>query len=456
MDQRYALRIVAPAVGAVVVLAGVGLTTQGATAETVAASYPRTAARDTRAVTQWIERNAHGIGTIDPAAPLDDMEPLRRSVGDASIVGLGEPTHGVKEVTTLKHRTLRFLVERMGFRTIALEDDWTLGLEINEYIRTGKGDLDALLKRTTGAWANREFADTMNWLRDFNSGREEGDKVQFVGVEYFTTWLPAYDIVKAHVAKVSPGNVRELGKHMKVLLPREDDAWAHAFWYAGVRNKERYLQHARQMYDLVRGLPHRPGDRAYSLALHAARQILSFYEAGALPGNEPNVYRDARAAENLRWWRGYDRSKIAYWAASPHTAVAPHLLLTDPSGADLAYPAVGSYLRRWYGTDYRSIGFTFDHGTVPGGEGAIDAPPPPEDWFEHPFGLVSRYDQMLMDLRVDAPAPVREWLRASARTRGLVDRTPQIPYDSTMSGGTLEQWFDVIVHRQEVTPARPL
>jgi erythromycin esterase len=131
-------------------------------------------------------------------------------------------------------------------------------------------------------------------------------------------------------------------------------------------------------------------------------------------------------------------------------------LPTDPYGSDLAYPTVGSYLRRWYGTNYRSIGFTFDHGTVPGDEGAVDAPPPLEGWFERPFGLVSRYDQMFVDLRVDAPAPVREWLRGPARTRGLVDRTPEIPYDSTMSGGTLEQWFDAIVHRQEVIPARPL
>jgi hypothetical protein len=54
--------------------------------------------------------------------------------------------------------------------------------------------------------------------------------------------------------------------------------------------------------------------------------------------------------------------------------------------------------------------------------------------------------------RDDQGRAVRRWLEAPIRTRGLPDRGP----DSTMSGGTLAQWFDVIVHRQEVTPVLPV
>ena len=76
----------------------------------------------------WIADRAAPLASADPAAPLDDLEPLRRSVGDAQVVGLGESVHGAAELTTLKHRTLRLLVERMGFRTVAWEEDWTTGL----------------------------------------------------------------------------------------------------------------------------------------------------------------------------------------------------------------------------------------------------------------------------------------------------------------------------------------
>lgn len=59
------------------------------------------------------------LATVDPAAPLGDLTPLRRAIGDAEIVGLGESTHGAAEEETLKHRTLRLLIERMGFRSVA-------------------------------------------------------------------------------------------------------------------------------------------------------------------------------------------------------------------------------------------------------------------------------------------------------------------------------------------------
>ncbi|WP_412519863.1 erythromycin esterase family protein [Actinomadura madurae] len=456
MKQRTALRFVASAAGTVVLFSGVGLTAQ-ASAETAARPAAASTVLETRAVTAWIERNAHRLGTVDPVAPLDDLEPLRRSVGNASIVGLGEPQHGLREVTALKHRTLRYLVERMGFRSIAWEDDWTLGLEIDRYVRTGEGDIDALLRRTSGAWANRDTADALNWLRDFNKGRKKSDQVRFVGVEYYTTWLPAYDIVDAHVAKAAPSLVPELRRHMEWLRPTKPDAWAHAGWYMNeVKDKKPYVEHARDLYDMVERLPHRPGDRAYSLAVHAAKQIRSFYLNYYIPRETSYAFRDARAAENLRWWRGRHHGKVVYWAATPHTAVAPGMRLFSPEQGEMAFASVGSYLRRWFGDGYRSIGFTFDHGTIAGESGTVEMPPPREGWVERPFGQATRFDQLLMDLRVDAPAPVREWLRSPIATRGIATETPELPYDSYATGGTVRQWFDLVVHRQAVTPARPL
>ncbi|NIK54468.1 erythromycin esterase family protein [Kribbella shirazensis] len=38
------------------------------------------------------------------------------------------------------------------------------------------------------------------------------------------------------------------------------------------------------------------------------------------------------AAENVRWWHGFTRNKVIYWAASAHTANAPHLRVTLPPG----------------------------------------------------------------------------------------------------------------------------
>ena len=103
-------------------------------------------ARD-KPVTGWVRDNATALDSVEPTGPLNDLRALRRSVDDAFVVGLGESVHGAAEETELKHRVLRLLVERMGFRTVAWEEDWTTGLLIDRYIRTGEGDLGQLMSR---------------------------------------------------------------------------------------------------------------------------------------------------------------------------------------------------------------------------------------------------------------------------------------------------------------------
>lgn len=73
---------------------------------------------------------------------------------------------------------------------------------------------------------------------------------------------------------------------------------------------------------------------------------------------------------------------------------------------------------------------------------------PAPDWFERPLGDVD-FEQFILDLHRPAPPPVRNWLLDPIKTRGLPDRGPGAYID----GGTLSQWFDIIIHRQEVTPA---
>ena len=60
----------------------------------------------------------------DPTLPLDDLEPLRQVIGNASVVGLGETIHTSGGYYRMKHRAFRFLVERMGFRVFAFESPW--------------------------------------------------------------------------------------------------------------------------------------------------------------------------------------------------------------------------------------------------------------------------------------------------------------------------------------------
>jgi erythromycin esterase-like protein len=81
---------------AVTILVAAAVWLAGATPVQAAAPRPQ--------VANWIRHNANQLTTIDPNAPLGDLASLRRMVGDAQVVGLGESTHGAREETTLKLR----------------------------------------------------------------------------------------------------------------------------------------------------------------------------------------------------------------------------------------------------------------------------------------------------------------------------------------------------------------
>ena len=413
---------------------------------TVMAS-PATADSRRSSVDEWISTHASPLRTTDPNAPLTDLDLLRKAASKATVVGLGESVHGTKQQTELKVRSVRVLVEQLGFRTIAWEDDWTTGIEIDRYLTHGRGDPRSLVREMTGQWQSKETLNFVRWLRRFNIGRR--DKVRFVGVEYYYTGLLAYNAVSAYVAAAAPGHLEELHRHLDPITPKAEDKAAHATAYMDLSAEERagHLADARQVFRTVRDLPHRPGDLTYDLALHHARQILSFHKHYSLSTNDQNIYREAHAAANLRWWQHRTGHRIAYWAASPHTANAADLRITMP-GMEFRYRATGSYLRRWYGAAYLSVGFTLDHGTagLPPSPTTHLAPPKPS-WFEAPLGRQPS-DHFILDTRRAGPLAVRRWLSGPLITRGL----PQAGPSSTVRGGSVAEWFDVLVHTQRVTP----
>jgi len=396
---------------------------------------PVYAARD-EPVADWIRRTA---------VPLGDLGHLRRSIGGAQIVGLGEAIHSTAEITQQKHRVLRYLVERVGFRTIAFEDDWSLCAQLNEYVQTGRGDLRALVGKMSTAWRSEEIVDLVEYLRTYNATHR--DKVYFAGVEYFATRPLAYEAIDKYVARHAPDQLAELRRSLEPITPDTTDMGQYVWWYwKEVDNKAPYINNSKAVYELVRGLRN-----VDEVIVHHARQIASFYEAFSLPEDEIRVYRDARAAENVRWLHRYGDERVVYWAASAHTANAPGLRTIAPPLPDIVYPSAGSYLTRWYGDRYRSLGFTFERGTTLGPMGPIDMPPASADWFEYQL-RAGKPELFSLDLRTPADRAVREWLNSTAKTRGY----PEIGPTSWMTGGSIAEWFDVLIHCRHVTPVHTL
>src|SRR6266852_4359212 len=85
---------------------------------------PKVPAHTSDPVETWIRQHAISLKTSEPGGSDDDLQPLQQIVGNATIVGLGEASHGTHEFFTMKHRILEFLVSHMGFNTFAMENGW--------------------------------------------------------------------------------------------------------------------------------------------------------------------------------------------------------------------------------------------------------------------------------------------------------------------------------------------
>ncbi|WP_020663019.1 erythromycin esterase family protein [Amycolatopsis benzoatilytica] len=110
---------------------------------------------------------------------LDDF--LSRRCPD--LLGLGEPTHWAEAFPLFRNKVFRHLVQRHGYRSIALEIDCLAARRVDRYVTTGEGDLDQVMatgfSHGFGAFpANRALVE---WLREYNTGR--ADQVRFHGFD---------------------------------------------------------------------------------------------------------------------------------------------------------------------------------------------------------------------------------------------------------------------------------
>lgn len=102
-----------------------------------------------------------------------------------AITGLGEPTHGSEALLEARNEIFRELVERDGYRAIAIESDCLMGLVVDDYVAGGAGTLDDAMERGFShgfgdAAANRAL---VGWLRAYNQGKPAEERVRFAGFD---------------------------------------------------------------------------------------------------------------------------------------------------------------------------------------------------------------------------------------------------------------------------------
>ncbi|ADD42388.1 erythromycin esterase family protein [Stackebrandtia nassauensis] len=311
----------------------------------------------------WLREHVHALDTTDPAAPLDDLEPLRELVGEARVVAVGENSHFIAEFAALRQRVLRFLVERCGFTIFGFEYGFSEGFAVADWVR---GDVDDLPSHVD-AELPLGLDGPLHWLREHGSG------VRFVGIdipEAGGSLLPALRPVAGYLQGIDPDAAVFAEQAIAIaervarpsaaagapawarLDPSEQDALTAAL--ARLLNRFRA---AKALY------VDRTDEYGYAVNLrrvegafvadYQIRAMAALFAGGGLVAD--TTARDVYMAESVRWHLEHARpgERMLLAAHNAHIQKAP----VSYGGQLSAFP-MGFHLAEMFGSDYVALALT--------------------------------------------------------------------------------------------------
>lgn len=230
--------------------------------------------------------------------------------------------------------------------------------------------------------------------------------------------------------------------------------------------KEHYQNNAQQVYTLLQAhqvaYESLSSKEAFALALQSAHVILQYTKLAVLIapsetlfGSGPGyIYRDACMAENVAWLHDHAGGS-AKIVLSAHNG---HIANTTPF-AGLDGNNLGALLRQHYQQQYLTIGTSFFQGSFNAltqhGFTSYTVGPPPVGSYDYVLGSVG-LPLYLLDIRQTPAGPVTSWVQGPAQLRIIgVFFDPAHEADYSIQG-SLQQWFDAIIHLQKTTASRPL
>jgi erythromycin esterase len=387
-------------------------------------------------VTGWLAQNALPLSSLTTGVSTVDLQPLKDVLDGVRIVGLGEATHGTREFFQLKHRLLEFLVTEMGFSVLAMEASASAGPAVDAYVRQGVGDAAKVLAGLGfWTWWTHEVLAMIQWMRAFNRGRPEDEKVRFRGIDPQHCG-DSLTILDSLLRKTAPDRVAGLLSTLRVL----------ATAYPGSRPDplRRLVHDAEQLLNLLRRQSPEAADAIrHARTLVQAADLVTRARQHTDPEQTVFAARDQYMAEAVGELLDDPSTRIALWAHNGHITKSHH------GGA---VPTLGQHLHTRYGDAYYALGLLFGSGSFrarriwpgpwtsprasavvtnrigPAGPTAVEAQLATANPGNH-----------LVDLRsaAAAPAAVREWLNGCHVTRGFGALVPRWTYRFNLSPSSL-------------------
>ncbi|WP_412033944.1 erythromycin esterase family protein [Bacillus toyonensis] len=402
-------------------------------------------------IVKSIQSQAHPLKTIEPSKPFEDLKPLKKMIGSAQYVGLGENTHGSSEIFTMKFRLVKYLVTEMGFTNFTMEEDWGNGLKLNEYIQTGKGNPREFLKLL---YPTDEIIAMIEWMKDYNADPSNKKKIQFIGLDLKTMDQSVFNKVIDYVKQHRPDLRAEVEENYKDLSSFTGSI--QEYMNLAPEMKAKFKANAEKVAQLLKDEKEQTnkdvGPSEY-IWVKATANAIEKFTTMLLSNDYPNVIKlhEQYLADHAMWAQETFGGKTMVWAHNIHMAKG----IID----EKLYPdAAGQFLKERLDNNYVTIGSTTTEGNFTlyseynpstGGKIATDTIPQNVKSFNYTLGKVP-YKMFLLDNR-HLKGHAEKWVRAK---RPLLSIGGQLLPDGSLYFDTslLEQ-FDIIFHIRKTSPS---
>jgi erythromycin esterase len=391
----------------------------------------------------WLRDHAVPLATTEPGSGFADLEPLRKLIGDARIVSLGEATHGAREFFQLKHRLIEFCVSELGFNIFAMEAEFGSALAVNDYVLEGKGNAaDALSGIGYWHWDTQEVLALIEWIRAWNVAHER--KVKFHGFDMQGLWgdgsaAPALRLLD-YLARVA----HELAAESEPVLRPLVSSFFFFVLQPALKEKIRsQITKLLAAFDTERlRWIERSSETEWRVARLCATTIAQSAQFTA-PGRSDD-YRDQAMADNVRALLEMEGpgAKALLWAHNAHVARVQRTLNNNDG-------RMGGALHATFGAAHVVIGFAFNRGSFlaidrTDEDGTIRdhvVPPGPEGTLDEVLARIG-LPLLALDLRAVPPnGALARWMATKPRQwdTGLshnpsqphsVSRDPRADFDS--------------------------
>jgi erythromycin esterase len=281
------------------------------------------------------------------------------SLESAKIVALGEATHGTGEFFRMKHRVFRYLVENRQHRAFGFEADFAESLYFDNYVCHDEGNLTRLMrtKMIFWTWKTEEVKDLLEWMRMYNRGRSEEDKIHYLGFDcQFTIHHVAF--IQAYLLGANP----DFWQTAAPLLEQVEGLSSNDYQNMPPETFDNLKTQLETLGFLFEAQKDTLVDHSSLREYRLNRQLLRTFRQAFIvtyffynESYNTTNWRDLFMAENARWiadFMGQD-SKITLWAHNGHVANDSHY---SASGS------MGYHLRKELGDLYRVVGFGFSKG----------------------------------------------------------------------------------------------